>query len=488
MRGVALLHGDHRQGLQQAQPEARAWTACWPPCTTRGRCTPARSSPGWSKGFGDKVFHTVISRTVRFPDATVAGEPITSFDPASTRSEFLPGARQGGAGAVAAGGARGSRSRRVSLPGVAELLRPAGARPRSRRRAPGQRPGAAHPEDHGLPVRRELLDLERPGWPCAVTASPWTGQDRPGGARRAAGRPRCRGRAQRGRQAASQGCLSAAGAGGRRHRVASVIRAGQPGPALTEAMTSTMTAGERAAHGPGRESAGPASRFTSTSSRAPSTCCSALISKHKLDITEVALSQVTDEFIALHPGPGRLAGTWTRPATSWWSRRPCSTSRRPGCCPRARSRTRRTSPCWRPGTCCSPGCCSTAPTRRSRRCCAGRMAAARAAGSRAGSRWSRGSPSCCPRCCSASGPAEFAAIAAPTLAPRRPPVVSTEHLHAPRTSVREQAEIIAGRLRAAAPGHVPPADRRLRGHLRGGGAVPRAARALPGRSRLLRPG
>jgi chromosome partitioning protein len=25
----------------------------------------------------------VISRTVRFPDATVAGEPITNFDPAS---------------------------------------------------------------------------------------------------------------------------------------------------------------------------------------------------------------------------------------------------------------------------------------------------------------------------------------------------------------------------------------------------------------------
>ncbi|HEV2376870.1 MAG TPA: ParA family protein [Streptosporangiaceae bacterium] len=33
--------------------------------------------------FGDLVFHTVISRTVRFPDASVAGEPITSFDPAS---------------------------------------------------------------------------------------------------------------------------------------------------------------------------------------------------------------------------------------------------------------------------------------------------------------------------------------------------------------------------------------------------------------------
>jgi chromosome partitioning protein len=38
---------------------------------------------GVVKGFGDKVFHTVISRTVRFPDATVAGEPITRFDPTS---------------------------------------------------------------------------------------------------------------------------------------------------------------------------------------------------------------------------------------------------------------------------------------------------------------------------------------------------------------------------------------------------------------------
>src|SRR5215469_12834884 len=34
-------------------------------------------------GFGEKVFHTVINRTVRFPDATVAGEPITRFDPGS---------------------------------------------------------------------------------------------------------------------------------------------------------------------------------------------------------------------------------------------------------------------------------------------------------------------------------------------------------------------------------------------------------------------
>jgi segregation and condensation protein A len=45
------------------------------------------------------------------------------------------------------------------------------------------------------------------------------------------------------------------------------------------------------------------------------------------------------------------------------------------------------------------------------------------------------------------GPAEFARIAALALAPRPVPVVSTEHIHTPRTSVREQTEILAGRLR-----------------------------------------
>jgi segregation and condensation protein A len=45
------------------------------------------------------------------------------------------------------------------------------------------------------------------------------------------------------------------------------------------------------------------------------------------------------------------------------------------------------------------------------------------------------------------GPAEFARIAALTLAPRPVPVVSTDHIHVPRTSVREQVGILAGRLR-----------------------------------------
>ncbi len=46
-------------------------------------------------------------------------------------------------------------------------------------------------------------------------------------------------------------------------------------------------------------------------------------------------------------------------------------------------------------------------------------------------------------------PEQFAAIAAAVLAPRKPPVVSTAHLHTPRTTVREQTDIITARLRVA---------------------------------------
>jgi len=37
--------------------------------------------------FGDKVFHTVISRTIKFPETTVAGEPITSYASSSGGAE-----------------------------------------------------------------------------------------------------------------------------------------------------------------------------------------------------------------------------------------------------------------------------------------------------------------------------------------------------------------------------------------------------------------
>jgi segregation and condensation protein A len=45
------------------------------------------------------------------------------------------------------------------------------------------------------------------------------------------------------------------------------------------------------------------------------------------------------------------------------------------------------------------------------------------------------------------GPDEFAALAAKALAPRPEPMLSVAHLHAPRVSVREQAAVLVDRLR-----------------------------------------
>jgi segregation and condensation protein A len=45
------------------------------------------------------------------------------------------------------------------------------------------------------------------------------------------------------------------------------------------------------------------------------------------------------------------------------------------------------------------------------------------------------------------GPMEFARIAGRALAPRPDPVVATEHIHSPPTTVEEQAAIMTGRLR-----------------------------------------
>ena len=49
-----------------------------------------------------------------------------------------------------------------------------------------------------------------------------------------------------------------------------------------------------------------------------------LIARKQLDVTLVALSQVTDEFLA-HIRAGAVTGTSTRRALSWWWRPPCST-------------------------------------------------------------------------------------------------------------------------------------------------------------------
>ena len=70
--------------------------------------------------FGDVVFHSVIRRTIKFPETTVAGEPITTYASNSAGAASYRTAGQGGPAAV---------SRRVKLPGASELFRPTGPEP-----------------------------------------------------------------------------------------------------------------------------------------------------------------------------------------------------------------------------------------------------------------------------------------------------------------------------------------------------------------------
>ncbi len=174
-----------------------------------------------------------------------------------------------------------------------------------------------------------------------------------------------------------------------------------------------------------------------------------LISKHKLDVTEVALSTVTDEFIA-HIKRGAdddpTSGTSSRPRRSSWSPPRCSTSRRRGCCRRATSRTRRTSRCSRRATCCSPGCCSTAPTSRCASCSSSGSASEARRHPRAVGLDERFA-SLLPEVLIGLGLEEFAALAAKALEPKPVPELSLAHIHAPTVSVREQAVIVVERLR-----------------------------------------
>ncbi len=70
-------HRDDREGARPPQPGNHASTASSPPCTTVARFTLARCSSASVSTFGDDVLETVIGRTVKFPDASVAGEPLT---------------------------------------------------------------------------------------------------------------------------------------------------------------------------------------------------------------------------------------------------------------------------------------------------------------------------------------------------------------------------------------------------------------------------
>jgi segregation and condensation protein A len=172
----------------------------------------------------------------------------------------------------------------------------------------------------------------------------------------------------------------------------------------------------------------------------------ALISKHKLDITEIALSTVTDEFIAYIRA---LADGWDLDQASYFLVVAATL---------LDLKAARLLPA---GEVEDEEDLALLEARdllfarllqyRAYREVAGVMAGKMAAESK---RFPRRVPmeprfaELLPEVLLGLGPAEFAGIAARVLAPRRPPTVSTAHLHVPRTSVREQAEILITRLRS----------------------------------------
>ncbi len=82
LRGVALLKETIEKVRDRLNPRLEIeglLATMYDSRTVHGREVLARLI----EAFGDKVFHTVIGRTVRFPETTVAGQPITNFAPSS---------------------------------------------------------------------------------------------------------------------------------------------------------------------------------------------------------------------------------------------------------------------------------------------------------------------------------------------------------------------------------------------------------------------
>ena len=82
LRGVALLIQTLDKVRERLNPQLELegiLATMYDGRTLHGREVLARVV----EAFGDRVFHTVVNRTVRFPETTVAGEPITSFAPSS---------------------------------------------------------------------------------------------------------------------------------------------------------------------------------------------------------------------------------------------------------------------------------------------------------------------------------------------------------------------------------------------------------------------
>jgi chromosome partitioning protein len=86
LRGVALLIDTIEKVRERLNPRlhiAGILATMYDARTVHGREVFARVV----EAFGDTVFDTVITRTVRFPETTVAGEPITTWAPSSSGAQ-----------------------------------------------------------------------------------------------------------------------------------------------------------------------------------------------------------------------------------------------------------------------------------------------------------------------------------------------------------------------------------------------------------------
>ena len=171
----------------------------------------------------------------------------------------------------------------------------------------------------------------------------------------------------------------------------------------------------------------------------------ALISKHKLDITEVSLSKVTDEFIAYIR---QRAGGWDLDQVSYFLVVAATLLdlKAARLLPSGEVEDEEDLALLEARDLLFARLLQYRAYKEAAAVFAGRMAAA-------ARRFPRRVPleprfaELLPEVLFAIGPREFAALAARALAPKVAPVVSVEHIHAPFISIREQAVLIAGRLR-----------------------------------------
>ncbi len=309
LRGVALLKTTIDKVTERLNPKLQidgVLGTMYDGRTLHGREVMERLVQAW----GDTVFHTVIRRTVKFSDSTVAGEPITTYAGTSAGSGRLPAAGEGGGWLVVSTCEPADRRRPL----------PADGRTRPGRRGRGSPASPADPEaaDDGVadeePARPgqaapsgrvrhdekmtvyvtsdELLDLEHARlmlrrnhglgvdrgrlvraavaiW-CWPTSS--VNGDDSALVQRLPTRPRA--------DPVSTEC---------RHRM------------LTRAPRTNLRSRERPGarrRPPAPDDGPPAFAVRLENFEGPFDLLLSLIAKHKLDITEVALSKVTDEFIA----------------------------------------------------------------------------------------------------------------------------------------------------------------------------------------------